>query len=168
MRNRLEFKVLGIIAATLCVGFAILGVTAIWLEYTALMKLQTNNTRGLSTLVVQEIAENMMAGDMAVINRYVQRVKGKGGVLDLKVFGPEGKVSGNRNGAVDPVVAEAITSGRAGERRHTLDDGSHVVSFAVPLKNEERCTSCHEKGARFTGAILLTTSLQEGYASARN
>ncbi|GLI37434.1 methyl-accepting chemotaxis protein [Geobacter hydrogenophilus] len=168
MRNRLEFKVLGIIGATLCVGFAILGVTAIWLEYTALMKLQAANTRGLSTLISQEIAENMMSGDMAVINRYVARVKGKGQVLDLKVFGPAGKPSGDKGAAADPVVAEAIAAGRAGELRHTLGDGRHVLSFAVPLVNEERCTTCHEKGARYTGAILLTTSLQDGYVSARN
>nr|WP_306534151.1 hypothetical protein [Geobacter sp.] len=152
-RNRLEFKVLGIIGATLFVGFAILGVTAIWLEYTALMKLQTNNTRGLSTLIVQEIAEYMMAGDMAVIERYVQRVKGKGTVLDLKVFGPGGKPSGSKSAPPEPAVVEAMAAGRAGERRHTLDDGRHVLSFAVPLVNEERCTSCHEKSARYTGAI---------------
>uniref|UniRef100_A0A831XFX5 Methyl-accepting chemotaxis protein n=1 Tax=Geobacter metallireducens TaxID=28232 RepID=A0A831XFX5_GEOME len=168
MRKRLEFKVLGIIGATLCVGFAILGVTAIWLEYTALTKLQTANTRGLSTLISQEIAEYMMAGDMAVVDRYVQRVKGKGQVLDLRVFGPGGKPSGSTNAAADPMVAEALAAGRAGERRHVLDDGRHVLSFAVPLANEGRCTSCHDKGGRYTGAILLTTSLQEGYTSARN
>ncbi len=168
LRNKLEFKVLGIIGATLCVGFAILGATAIWLEYTAMMKLQTTSTRGTSTLIVQDIAEYMMAGDMAVIDRYVARVKGKGEVLDLKVFGPEGKPAGNKNAPADPVVADAIAAGRAGEWRHALDDGRHVLSFAVPLENEERCTSCHEKGRRYNGAILLTTSLQEGYASARN
>jgi len=167
-RKRIEFKVLGIIGATLCVGFTILGVTAIWLEYTALMKLQTTNTRGLSTLISQEIAEYMMAGDMAVIDRYLQRVKGKGQVLDLRVFGPEGKPAGSKGVPADPVVAAALAAGRAGEWRHTLDDGSHVLSFAVPLVNEARCTSCHDAGARYTGAILLTTSLQEGYASARN
>lgn len=168
LKNRLEFKVLGIIGATLCVGFAILGVTAIWLEYAALMKLQTTNTRGLANLIAQELAENMMAGEMAVINRYVERVKGKGQVLDLKVFSPEGKPSGNKSAPVDPVVAEALASGQARELRRTLDDGKHVLSFAVPLANEERCTSCHDKGARYAGAILLTTSLQDGYIAARN
>nr|3B47_A Chain A, Methyl-accepting chemotaxis protein [Geobacter sulfurreducens] len=133
----------------------------------AIMDLQTRNTRGLSTLVVRDIGELMMAGDMAVIERYVADVRGKGAVLDLRIYDAAGRPAGKKQDAPDGEVQAALTSGATAEKRHKVD-GRHVLSFIVPLANEVRCQSCHEQGARFNGAMLLTTSLEEGYAGARN
>ncbi|BEH09108.1 MULTISPECIES: methyl-accepting chemotaxis protein [Geobacter] len=165
-QTRLAFKVLAIIGITLFLGFAALGITSIWLEYTAIMDLQTRNTRGLSTLVVRDIGELMMAGDMAVIERYVADVRGKGAVLDLRIYDAAGRSAGKKQDAPDGEVQAALTAGVTAEKRHKVD-GRHVLSFIVPLANEMRCQSCHEQSVRFNGAMLLTTSLEEGYSGAR-
>ena len=167
VKNRLAVKILAIIGITMFVGFAALGVISIWLEYRTLMELQTKNTRGLSSVVARDVGEYMMAGDMGIVNRYISDVKGKGAVLDLKIYGPEGRPAGSKAGEPDSAVAAALAAGSPAELRHTKE-GRRALSFIVPLLNEERCKSCHEGGLRYTGALLLTTSLQEGYESARN
>ncbi|WP_298436914.1 methyl-accepting chemotaxis protein [Geobacter sp.] len=162
-RNRLAFKILGIIGMTLSLGFAVLGAIAIWLEYRALTGLQASSARDLSVIIRRDIEEYMMKGDMEVVTRYIGDVRGKGGVLDLKIFNATGKPSGSTT--ADAEVLAALRSGTRIEKQHMFN-GSRARSFIIPLPNAERCRQCHDGGERYTGALLLTTSREEGYGDA--
>ena len=162
-RNRLAFKILGIIGITLSIGFAALGATAIWLEYRALTGLEASSARDLSAIIRRDIEEYMMKGDMGVVTRYIDDVRGKGGILDLKIFNATGKPSGSMT--ADAEVLAALRSGTRIEKQH-LFNGSRARSFIIPLLNAERCRQCHDRGERYTGALLLTTSREEGYGDA--
>jgi methyl-accepting chemotaxis protein len=41
-----------------------------------------------------------------------------------------------------------------------------VLSLAVPLAREERCSGCHTRAGSYVGGVILTTSMEEGFASA--
>lgn len=59
----------------------------------------------------------------------------------------------------------AIASGSPKELSATKE-GKRFLDLAVPLANEERCRACHKDNAKYRGGVLLTTSLEDGFASA--
>jgi methyl-accepting chemotaxis protein len=162
MKMKLAFKVFCIIGITLFVGFSVLGVTSLWLSINSSMRLQTVASQELSTVIRETISELMMKGDTAGAASYVQALKAKKAVLDLTIFGKEGKAGG---GAPDPLVMEAFNTGKPATIKKEIN-GEHALVNVIPLANEQRCQGCHpEKG--YTGAIMLTTSMEEGYQGAK-
>ena len=163
MKMKLGLKVFCIIGITLFLGFSILGVTSLWLSIDSTMRMQTSSSLQISTVIRQTIEQLMMKGDSSAAVEYVQHLKSKKAVLDLAVFGREGKVSGAAGS--EPLVLEAFKTGKPVTVRREVN-GVHALVNVIPLPNEQRCKTCHSE-AGYTGAIMLTTSMEEGYGSAK-
>ena len=164
--SKLAVKVLGIIGITLSCGFLLLGALAIWLQYSATLALQTNNTRDLAAVILRDIDSYMMVGESEVVDKYITELKEKKFIVDLKIFNAEGKVSGAGNQAVgDPLMLQALSSGKPLELT-SRKSGEPLFNTIIPLPNEERCHKCHDAEPKFLGGISLVTSLKEGYDSA--
>ena len=161
--SKLTRKVLLIIAATLFVGFAGLGMLSIYLEYSATIDLQKKNARQLATTVTHDILSQMMKGDMKALGLYMEEIKATGGIAAVKIYNAQGKEPGS--GAVNEDVLRALSSGTTIEVAAKIN-GQRVLNLAVPLVNEERCRGCHKGDSRFLGGVVLTTSMEEGFTSA--
>jgi methyl-accepting chemotaxis protein len=165
-KSKLIYKVLGIIAATMFVGFAGLGILTIWIQFRATMELQAKNNRNLSFVISKSFTDSMMSGDAKEIGAYIRVLKEKEFVRDLKIFNIEGKEPNSANPEANPDIVKAVTTGKAIEEVRKRD-GLHSLVNVIPIVNEERCKKCHDAAPRFLGGILLDTSLEDGYASAK-
>ena len=163
MKMKLAFKVFCIIGITLFFGFSVLGITSLWLSIDSTMRLQTSASQEIATVIRQTIEGFMVKGDSGAVSGYVQDLKSKKAVLDLAVFGKEGKPTGGS--AVEPLVLDAFKTGKAATIRREVNGVRALVSI-IPLPNEARCKGCHSETG-YTGAIMLTTSMEEGYGSAK-
>jgi len=164
-KNKLMHKILAIIGATLFVGINIVGLLAIWLQYQASMELQAKNSRTMSSVIINEIGEFMMKDDSKGVMNLAKAAKEQNFGFDLQVFNPEGKESASTGGAANPEVLKALAAGKPQETRLVIN-GVHTLRAVVPLVNEERCKQCHDAGEKFRGAVVLSSSLEEGYRSA--
>ncbi|KAA0891317.1 methyl-accepting chemotaxis protein [Oryzomonas rubra] len=162
--SKLTRKILTMIGGILCIGFAGLGVLSIYLEYSATMDLEKHNARQIAATVSHDLLNLMTIGDMKNFDTYVKDIKAKGGIQEIRLFNGDGKEWGG-NGAPSEEVRAALKAGKNVERLDTKD-GRHLLTLALPLENEQRCHSCHDATARYRGGLMLTTSLEEGYASA--
>ncbi len=162
-KSKLARKIVLIIAVTLCVGFAGMGILSLYLEYTATIDLQKQNARQLSSTVIHDMVNQMMKGDMKDFSAYVDDIKAKGGIAGIRIFDAEGKERGT--GSVSDDMRSALSAGTRREISGT-SDGKRVLHLAVPLANEERCRGCHKGTGPYLGGIVLTTSLEEGFRSA--
>jgi methyl-accepting chemotaxis protein len=162
-KSSLTRKIVLIIAATLFIGFAGLGILSIYLEYTATIDLQKKNARQLASTVIHDILNQMTKGDMKDFAAYVAEIKTKGGVAGIRLYNADGK-EWNGNGVSEDVRA-AIAAGATKELSNSKE-GKRFLDLAVPLANEERCRACHKGEAKYVGGIILTTSLEDGFASA--
>ncbi len=162
-KSSLTRKIILIIAATLFIGFAGLGILSIYLEYTATIDLQRKNARQLASTVTHDILNQMTKGDMKDFGGYVTEIKAKGGVAAIRLYNAEGKEWGS--GVVNEEMRSAIATG-APRELSASKEGKRFLDLAVPLVNEERCRGCHKSGAKYVGGVILTTSLEEGFASA--
>jgi methyl-accepting chemotaxis protein len=161
--SKLTRKILFIIGVTLFVGFAGLGSLSIYLEYSATIDLQKKNARQLAAAVSHDISGQMMKGDMKALGTYMQEMRTKDGIVDIRIFNTDGKESGNAATSED--MRSALKSGTTVEAAEKKD-GKRVLSLAVPLLNEERCRGCHKAEGKFLGGVHLTTSMEEGFRSA--
>lgn len=158
-KSKLARKIILIIAATLFVGFAGMGILSLYLEYTATIDLQKNNTRQLASTVTHDIINQMMKGDMKDFGTYIDDIKIKGGIADIRIFNADGKEYGS--GIVNDDFRAVLASGTKREASG-VSGGKRVLHLSLPLANEERCRGCHKSDARFLGGIILTTSLEDG------
>lgn len=163
IKSSLTRKIIFIIAATLFVGFAGLGILSIYLEYTATIDLQRKNARQLASTVTHDILTQMTKGDMKDFGSYVAEIKAKGGIAGIRLFNTEGKEWGS--GTISEEMRAAIASGTPKELAASKE-GKRFLDLAVPLANEERCRSCHKGDGKFQGGIIITTSLEDGFATA--
>jgi len=161
--SKLTRKVLFIIGITLFIGFAGLGALSIYLEYSATIGLQKKNARQLASVVSHDILNQMMKGDMKALGVYLQEMRSKDGIVDIKIFNTEAKEFGGT--AASEELRSALASGAVVEASGK-QDGRRVLSLAMPMANEERCRSCHKVEGKFLGGMVLTTSVEEGFQSA--
>lgn len=164
MKFNLAAKVFCIIGITLFLGFSVMGISSLWLGLNSTIRLHESSSQGLAAAIRTSTEEFMMKNDLDSIGRYVKELKDKKVVLDLKIVGKEGKPSGGTAPA-DPMVLESFKTGKQLNSKQTLD-GIHTLTTVIPLPNEQRCKSCHPETGN-TGAILLTTSLEDGYDAAK-
>ncbi|QEM70074.1 methyl-accepting chemotaxis protein [Geobacter sp. FeAm09] len=128
------------------------------------MDLEKRNARQIAATVSHDLLNLMTIGDMKNFGAYVKDIKAKGGIQEIRLFNGEGKEWGG-NGAPSEEVRAALRTGKNVEVLDTKD-GRHLLTLALPLENEQRCHGCHDATARYRGGLMLTTSLEEGYASA--
>ena len=165
LKNKLIYKILAIIGVTLFIGIIIVGLLAIWLQYQASMELQAKNSRTMSSVIINEIGEFMVKDDSKGVLNLAKVAKEQKFGFDLKVYNSEGKDSATSGAAPNSEVVKALAAGKTQETRQ-VENGIHTLRAVVPLVNEERCKQCHDSGEKFRGAVVLSSSLEEGYQSA--
>ncbi|KAB0666291.1 methyl-accepting chemotaxis protein [Oryzomonas japonica] len=166
LRKKLAFKVLVILGISLGCGLAAMMAISIWQQTTSTMTLQLKNTRNLAAIFIRDIDDYMMKGDSKEVNKYIRENKEKKLFLDLKIYDEHGKESEAKDGAVQPAIAKALELGKTIEFK-SEENGVKALNLAIPFENEQRCKQCHDAAPKFLGGMLLKTSIQEGYDSAK-
>lgn len=164
MKMNLAAKVFCIIGITLFLGFSVMGITSLWLSLKSTIQQHETCAQEFASAVRESVEEFMVKNDLESVSRYVKQLKEKKIVLDLAVVGKEGKSAGSST-AADPLVLESLKNGKQLTSKQTIN-GIHTLTTIIPLPNEQRCRSCHPEDG-FTGAIVLTSSMEEGYAGAK-
>ena len=159
----LSAKVFFIIGLTLFIGFSVLGITSLWLSITSTLKLQSEASLGTASVIRQTIEDHMMKNEPEAVKRYITDLKAKKMVLDLTIYGSDAKSAGAAT--PDQLVLDSFKKGGPIQLKENLQ-GTRALINILPLPNEQRCKSCHSEGS-FNGAIKLTSSMEEGYASAK-
>ncbi len=166
-RLKLTFKVLAILGITLTLGLASMGIIAMWLQYNSTMDLQVKNVLNVTSIIIKDIQDEMMRGEAKEVATYIREAKKNQFVRDLKVFSIDGKEYGTAVAAAPNAhIMQALQNGKS-IQFNTIEQGIHTLSIASPIINEERCHQCHDPGPKYRGGILVTTSIQDGYNSAR-
>lgn len=163
MKMNLSIKVFLIIGITLFTGFTVLGVTSIWLSINSTLKIQSEASQEAAAIIRQAVEDYMMKNDQESVNRYINDLKAKKVVLDIIIYGKDGKIVGGST--PDQLVLDSFKKKSALQTRESVQ-GTRSLINVIPMPNEQRCKSCHPEG-EFTGAIKLTTSMEEGYNSAK-
>lgn len=162
-RTKLIHKILAIIGLNLSIGITVVGCLAIWLQYNSSINLQKKNSRNMEAVIHDEISTFMMKDDSKSVANLAKVAKERNFGFDIRIFGKDGKEGAT--GAANPEVGAALASGKRVETTQ-VENGVHTLRAIVPMANEARCQECHDAADKYLGAMVLTSSLQDGYTSA--
>lgn len=158
-------KILLAASVALITGLVIVGCAALYLEKQALVGLQRDNSLTFVNVMGDDIKIAMMADDMKKVDSYIKEVIEKKRAVAFSIFNEKGEERGSGTKG-DALVAEVMKSGKTASEVE-MRNGVHVMETILPLLNEERCQSCHDKGIKMLGALSLSTSIEQGYAASR-
>lgn len=154
----LTTKVLFIIAATLFVGFTILGISSLYLSYNSILDLERKNTRQKAENIIHELIQLKVKGDFKAFEQYAADLVKRGGAQKIQLFKSDGK---QYNGSeISDLMQTAVNAG-APKERNISENGHSLLQLATPLPNETRCNGCHAAGQKFIGGLQLTVSMED-------
>ena len=158
-------KILLAASVALITGLLIVGGAALYLERQALVSLQRENSLTFVNVMGDDIKNAMMADDMKKVDAYIKDVIEKKRAVAFSIYNEKGDERGS-GAKGDPLVAEVLKSNKTASSEG-VQNGTHILQTILPLPNEERCQSCHDKETKMLGALKLNTSIEQGYAASR-
>lgn len=158
-------KILVAASLALITGLVIVGGAALYLEKQALVGLQLENSLTFVKIMGDEIKNAMLAGEIKKIDAYFKDVIESKRAVALSVYDDKGEERGS-GAKGNALVAEVLKSNKPASSEG-IQDGTHILETILPLPNEERCQSCHDKETKILGALKLTTSIEQGYVASR-
>ncbi|MFA7404759.1 MAG: methyl-accepting chemotaxis protein [Pelobacteraceae bacterium] len=158
-------KILLAASVALITGLLIVGGAALYLERQALVSLQRENSLTFVNVMGDDIKNAMMADDMKKVDAYIKDVIEKKRAVAFSIYNEKGDERGS-GAKGDPLVAEVLKSNKT-KSSEGVQKGNHILTTILPLPNEERCQSCHDKETKMLGALKLNTSIEQGYAASR-
>lgn len=164
-RTGIATKILAAATLALITGLVIVGGAALYLERGALIGLQKQNSLTFVNVMGDDIKTAMMADDMKKVDAYIKEVIEKKRAEAFSIYNEKGEERGSGTKG-DALVAEVFKSGKSASSE-ALSKGTHILETVLPLANEERCQSCHDKETKILGALKLNTSIEQGYAASR-
>jgi len=165
IKSKIARKIFTVLIVTMICGFSFLGASSLWFEYHYTMDFATKNARNLAAIIVKGIDNDMMRGNALDVRKHIADIKQSRAVLDVTGYRWDGQAVGESSPEHDRLIRECLATGKPVEEKATVN-GTHALLTAMPLINEVRCQGCHDPSRKFTGALLLTTSLQEGHEKA--
>jgi methyl-accepting chemotaxis protein len=156
-----------LMAATLALitGLVIVAGSALYLEKQALVGLQKENSQLFVNIMGDDIKTAMMADDMKKVDAYFKDVIEKKRAVSFSIFNEKGEERGSGTKG-DALVADVLKSNKTASSEGK-QNGIHILETILPLPNEERCQSCHDKETKMLGALKLNTSIEHGYEASR-
>ncbi|MDD5285516.1 MAG: methyl-accepting chemotaxis protein [Desulfuromonadaceae bacterium] len=164
-RTGIATKILMAATAALITGLVIVGGAALYLEKQALVGLQRENSLTFVNVMGDDIKNAMMADDMKKVDAYIKEVIEKKRAMAFSIYNEKGEERGGGS-KKDALVAEVLKSSKPASSEG-IQNGTHILETVLPLHNEERCQSCHDKEIKILGALKLNTSIEQGYAASK-
>ena len=164
-RTSIATKILLVATLALVTGLVIVGSAAVYFQRSALLGLQKENSLTFVNIMGDDIKTAMLADDMKKVDSYIKEVIDKKRALQLVVYNEKGEERGSGKKG-DELVTSVMKENKPASNIETLD-GIHVLETVMPLPNEERCQSCHDKETKMLGALRLHTSIEQGFIASR-
>lgn len=162
-RSSIATKILMTASLSLVTGLLIVVGAALYLEKQALVRLERENSLTVVNMMADSISSAMMADDMKKVDSYIKEMIDKKRVLAVAVYNEKGEERGT-GAKGDRLVTESLQSNKL-VSSEVVKNNIHILETILPLPNEVRCQSCHDKEIKVLGALKLNTSVEEGYAA---
>ncbi|MCC6490366.1 MAG: hypothetical protein IT364_22975, partial [Candidatus Hydrogenedentes bacterium] len=124
------------------------------------------SAEALASTVADAISAYGQSGDMIGLDLFLQHVRNRGEIAELKVVRTPATVAdfGEREGsdAPDPVVEAVIGSGIP---QRVKDSARHINRFVIPSLSDASCVSCHATAKE--GDVLGVTSVSVSTAQSQ-
>ncbi|MFZ2196658.1 MAG: methyl-accepting chemotaxis protein, partial [Thermodesulfovibrionales bacterium] len=161
MREKLELKILAIVAVLLLIGISAASFMVLTIEKKSLYNTTRTGAKAAAKIIARDVERVMIEGRADLTKTVVDDLKGASGIEDIAVLNFQGREAFRRDApATESEVMKKISGTQAS---YDIQDVKRFV-FYEPLKNSERCKSCHEADPEIIGAVKISVSIEKEYA----
>jgi phosphate/phosphite/phosphonate ABC transporter binding protein len=165
MREKLELKILTMVAILLLIGISAASYMVLTIEKKSLYGKTRMGAKAVANIIARDVERVMLEGRADLTKTVVDDLKGASGIEDISVLNFQGREAFRMDAPVtESEVMKKISGTKAS---HDIQDVKRFV-FYEPLKNSERCKSCHEADPEILGAVKVTVSIEKEYAMSMN
>jgi phosphate/phosphite/phosphonate ABC transporter binding protein len=165
MKEKLEFKILGIGIAILIVGVAVTSFLVLMVERADIYSLAESRLEATAKVITKGIERTMLEGKAEVAKPLIEDLKSVSGFEGIEVYNWEGREAFKPD--APPVEKEALETIVSTGTHITVKKGKTLI-FYRPLKNLPSCQGCHAPEKSIIGAVKVSVSLEKEYEKIAN
>ncbi|MBI5025315.1 MAG: phosphate/phosphite/phosphonate ABC transporter substrate-binding protein [Nitrospirae bacterium] len=161
MKEKLEFKIVGLVISAVFVGVAIAGVVAVIFIRSDIFMMAEKYSEKYSnitaSIIAKDIEDSMLAGKGAATASMIDRYKSaEEKVISILVLNSEGREAFRKEG--EPIEAAAVNKIKETEAP-IIQMTRDAMHFYKPLMNSEKCIKCHSAQDKIRGVVKVSMLL---------
>jgi len=169
MREKLEFKIVGLVISAVFVGVVIAGVVAVIFIrsdiFTIAEKYSEKYSNITASMITREIEYAMLAGKGAATAAVIDKHKDvEEGAISILVLNADGREAFRKEGR--PIEVAAINKLKE-TGAPIMQRDRDAMHFYKPLMNAEKCIKCHSAQDKILGAVKVSMLMPLELASER-
>ncbi len=165
MREKLELKILAIVAILLLMGITAASFMVMTIEKKSLYSTTKMGAKAAAKIIAKDVERVMLEGRADLTKTVLDDLKGASGIEDISVLNFQGREAFKEDApATESEVMKKISGTKAS---YDIQDVKRFV-FYEPLENTERCKSCHAADPEILGAVKVSISIEKEYAKSMN
>lgn len=161
MREKLEFKILGFGLGILAVGVVVSCLLVLKVVVSDINRLAEERLRTTARVIMKSIERTMLDADPVLTRAIVADMKTVADFRNIEVYNWQGREAFKP----DAPLTEEATVKRAASAGEFADKVEKELRFYMPLRNTPQCRKCHLEEVNVLGAVKVSESLEEEYAT---
>ena len=157
MRDKLEVKILALVAGLLVIGICAAGTMVYLIEKSSLYSLTETSTGVTADVIVKDIERIMLEGKAELVKSLMESLKGVRNVDEIELLRYDGNIAFSQAGKTTPDagIMKQIVQTKA----PVVKKDQKRIVFYRPLENADRCKTCHANDPPVLGAVKLSFSI---------
>ncbi len=163
MREKLELKILALVAGMLLLGIIIAGVMVLTIEKKSLYNLTETASEATANVIAKDVERTMLEGRADLTKALVEELKGASGAEDISLVNYRGARAFDK---AAPELEAALMKKMARTKAPVFVREVKSLIYYKPLENGEKCRTCHANDPSILGAVKTSISIAKEYADA--
>lgn len=161
MREKLEVKILALVAVLLVIGIVSGGFMVFIIERSSLYSLTETSTGMTASVIAKDVERAMLEGRAEVAKAYIESLRGVNGLDELVLLHYDGRLAFSEK--TSPAAHADVMKEIARTKTPIVQRLEKKFIFYRPLENSERCRGCHATDPEVLGAVKLSISIEKEY-----
>jgi methyl-accepting chemotaxis protein len=161
MLEKLEVKILALVAVLLVIGIVSAGFMVFFIERSSLYSLTETSTGMTASVIAKDVERVMLEGRAEVAKDYIENLRGVNGLDELTLLHYDGRQAFSEK--TSPAAHADVMKIIAQTKAPIVQRLEKKFIFYRPLENAERCRGCHATDPAVLGAVKLSISIEKEY-----
>ena len=165
MREKLELKIVAIVAVLLLLGIFAAGFMVMTIEKKSLYSITGSGAEATAKIIARDVERVMLEGRADLTKTLVDDLRGASGIEDISVLNFQGRAAFNKDApATDAGILKKIAETKSPQK---INEKTRII-FYEALKNKEQCRACHANDPEILGAVKVSISIEQEYNRSMN
>jgi methyl-accepting chemotaxis protein len=165
MREKLEVKIVSIVAVLLLIGICAAGFMVMTIEKKSLYNVTGSGAEATAKIVAKDVERVMLEGRADRTKTLLDDLRGASGIENISVFNYQGREAFNKDAPVtDTGIMKKIAETKKSQK---INEKTRII-FYEALKNKEQCRACHANDPEILGAVKVSISIEKEYNRSMN